>query len=352
MISVLPESLSFSSLAGSKVLIITSNTDWTVTDNADWLTVSSASGSNNGTLTVSVTRNTGVSRSGIIVVRGCDRSISINVQQDEITVQHIKDIQGIAYISPLNGTYQRIVGTVTGVIPGVGYFVQDAVEAFSGIYVADTYTFVLEGNGITVDGTVQEVNGVTTLNADHVQLVNPPVTITPVLMGAPADAKSEQYESVVVKVAGARFQGSPNQDGSWEIKTTETSKAIVNKLMFEYTPVDGHYYDVTGIVNGGNNYKIEPRKAADIIDLSVTTPSVVFEDPDIMVYPNPFTDYLSVSNSDKLTRLTITNITGQAQLDIMHPQPVIKTADLVSGIYIIRLYTDSGLIMTKKFVRK
>jgi len=274
------------------------------------------------------------------------------VQQDEITAQHIKDIQGIAYTSPLNGTYQRIVGTVTGVIPGVGYFVQDAVETFSGIYVADTYTFVLEGNGITVDGTVQEINGVTTINADHVQLINPPVTITPIPIGAPADAKSEQYESVVVKVAGARFQGSQNQDKSWEIKTTETSKAIVNNLMFEYTPVDGHYYDVTGIVNGSNSYRIEPRKAADIADLSVTTPAITFEEPDIMVYPNPFTDYLSISNSNKLMRLTITNITGQAELDIMHPQPVIKTADLVSGIYIIRLYTDSGLIMTKKFVRK
>jgi hypothetical protein len=239
------------------------------------------------------------------------------------------------------------------VVPGKGYFVQDANAAWSGIWVADMVNFVLEGNGVKVDGTVQEINDVTTINAAKVQIVNPPVSITPILMASPDASKTEQYESVLVKIAGARFQGSQNLDGSWPLKTTETNRVFVNNLMFQYAPMEGHFYTVTGIMEGNlNYYRIDPRKAADIVDLTNTTPVVSFPVQDLVVFPNPFSDHLNITNSDKLTRLTITDMTGRIVMDVLHPQSAVKTANLMKGLYIVRLYKDSAIISAEKFIRE
>jgi hypothetical protein len=352
-LSVLQSSLNFSFSADRKVLDVTSGFPWTVTDNADWISVTPESGTGNGTLQVSVTENSGITRIGKIFVTGCGRIISINVQQDEFSAKSIKQIQGEAGYSPYIATYQRILGTVSGVVPGKGYFVQDANTAWSGIWVADIVNFVLEGNGVKVDGTVQEINDVTTINAAKVQIVNPPVSITPILVGSPDASKSEQYESVLVKIAGGRFQGSQNLDGSWPLKTTESNRVFVNNMMFQYLPMEGHFYTVTGIMEGNlNYYRIDPRKESDIVDLTNTTPVVSFPVQDLVIFPNPFTDHLNITNSDKLTRLTIADMTGRIVLDVMHPQSAIKTDHLMKGIYIVRLYKDSAIISAEKFVRE
>jgi hypothetical protein len=352
-LAVLPTSLSFSFSADSKALNVTADYSWTVTDNADWISVLPTSGSNNGILTVAVTENAGITRIGIISVTGCGKTISINVQQDEFSLKSIKQIQGEAGYSPYVGTYQRILGTVSGVVAGKGYFIQDANAAWSGIWVADKVNFVLEGNGVKVDGTIQEVNDVTTINAAKVQIVNPPVSVLSIPVVSPEAAKSEQYESVLVKISGARFQGSLNLDGSWPIKTTELNRVFVSNLMFQYSPMEGHFYNVTGIMNGNlSNYRIEPRKEADIVDLTTTTPVVSSREQQVKVFPNPFKDHLNIINSEHLTRLTLTDMTGRTLLDVMHPQSAINTANLMKGIYIVRLYKDSSIISTEKFVRE
>lgn len=80
-LNVSVSSLSFSSAAGSQNASITSNTTWTVSDNQSWITVSPTSGSNNATLTVTVTQNTGASRSGTVTVTGGNLTRTINVTQ-------------------------------------------------------------------------------------------------------------------------------------------------------------------------------------------------------------------------------------------------------------------------------
>ena len=67
--------MSFTAAGGSETFSVTSNTNWTVKSDQTWCTVSTSSGSNNGTITVSVLENTS---SDI-------RSASITVEADEIT---------------------------------------------------------------------------------------------------------------------------------------------------------------------------------------------------------------------------------------------------------------------------
>jgi mannan endo-1,4-beta-mannosidase len=77
-----PTSLSFASGASSAAVSITANVSWSVTDNQSWLSVAPASGSNNGSFTVSATANTGTAaRTGTVTVTGGGISRTIAVTQ-------------------------------------------------------------------------------------------------------------------------------------------------------------------------------------------------------------------------------------------------------------------------------
>lgn len=71
-LTVRPNSLDFTSYAGSNTFTIESNTSWTVKSDQDWCTINTTSGSNNSTITVNVTENTNPT----------DRSATISVGYD------------------------------------------------------------------------------------------------------------------------------------------------------------------------------------------------------------------------------------------------------------------------------
>jgi hypothetical protein len=158
---------------------------------------------------------------------------------------------------------------------------------------------------------------------------------------------------MLVTVSGARFMGTPNPDGSWVIKTTDTNTITVNDWMYPYTPISGDFYAVTGVINGAHDlYKLEPRKASDVVDLSKTTSSKEIDNLQFKVYPNPFSDALNIDNFDKLTRVTVTNIAGQRVIDIQYPERVIRTSNLVSGVYVITLFTEEGIAKSERMVKR
>lgn len=79
---VSPTSLNFSSAGSTQSFSITSNTSWTVSDNAAWISVSPTSGSNNGTVSVTVTTNTGAARNGTVTVTAGTLTRTVSVSQD------------------------------------------------------------------------------------------------------------------------------------------------------------------------------------------------------------------------------------------------------------------------------
>lgn len=283
----------------------------------------------------------------------CERTLVVTVIDDLVRAATIAEVQGSADASPMVELYRQITGTVTGAVPGVGYFVQDAVAAWSGIFVADASLVTVEGNGVKVEGVIAEVNGVTTLNAAKASIINPPLAITPIVVANPNAAKDEKYESVLVKVEGARFMGAPNPDGSWVIFTETENKVTVNDWMYPYVPKDGHFFNVTGVVNGAHDlYKLEPRKLEDVVDLNQSTPAPVPSNLLFNVYPNPFSDVLNIDNADRLTRVTVTNIAGQRVIDVQRPERAIRTTNLVSGVYVVTLFNESGIVKSERIVKR
>ncbi|MBQ1731456.1 MAG: S8 family serine peptidase, partial [Bacteroidales bacterium] len=81
-LSVSPSSLSYTAAGESKTVTVTSNTSWTATSSASWLTISPASGSNNGTITAVAAANTSSSqRTATITVSGSGITRTISVTQ-------------------------------------------------------------------------------------------------------------------------------------------------------------------------------------------------------------------------------------------------------------------------------
>jgi len=70
------------------------------------------------------------------------------------------------------------------------------------------------------------------------------------------------------------------------------------------------------------------------------------------VYPNPFNDKIYIDNFEKLTRVIVTNIAGQKVLDVKYPEREIRTANLVSGVYLVSMFTESGLAKTDRIVKR
>lgn len=72
----------FSANEETKSVTVTSNLDWSATDNTSWITISPSMGSNNGSINVSVqTNSTSNERSGTVTVTGGNISRSLNIRQ-------------------------------------------------------------------------------------------------------------------------------------------------------------------------------------------------------------------------------------------------------------------------------
>jgi hypothetical protein len=90
---------------------------------------------------------------------------------------------------------------------------------------------------------------------------------------------------------------------------------------------------------------------SDIVDLGAT-PAPIISGVEFKVYPNPFNEKITIENYSKLTRVLVTNIAGQRVLDIEYPTREIRTANLVSGVYVVSMFTESGLAKTERIVKR
>lgn len=282
----------------------------------------------------------------------CERTLIVTVVEVPRPLT-IAEVQGEVAVSPWVGDVVKVTGTVTGVSAGEGFFMQDANAAWSGIWVEyhDASDFEV-GDGVEVVGVVAEVVTVTTISATEVMAIDAPLAVEAVAVDSPSDVKAEMYESVLVKVAGARATAADEGNGEWTIYYENIDNVIVNDWLFAYEPVEGNFYNVTGIVNTRlEAYKLEPRMESDIEDLTAT-PAPIVRGAEFKVYPNPFNDRIYIDNNDKLTRVVISNIAGQRVLDMEYPTREIRTSNLVSGVYVVSMFTENGLAKTERIVKR
>ncbi len=265
----------------------------------------------------------------------------------------IAEVRGGGQVSPMVGETVRITGTVTAIFQGEGFFVQDANTARSGIWVAYAETGTLEsGSGVIVVGEVSELAQVTSIVAESVWLTDAPLTVEPLVVNWATDSV-ETYESMLVQVTQGRASAA-DQQGAFTLYFDESSDSLlIGNRIFMYSPVESNVYDVTGVVsNRGGVFRLQPRTEADVVDVTEPTSAHIPSGAEFTIYPNPFTNVVRISNYDKLSRVIISNITGQQVVDLKYPGSEINTSRLISGVYIISLFDEKGLVKSSRLVKR
>ncbi len=290
---------------------------------------------------------------GIVNGRMSNYRMEPRMESDIIHYQPIADIQGTGSASPQVGDEVHVNATVTAISTGEGFYMQDASAAWSGIWVEypDAASLTI-GQGVKVVGDVSEISEVTTIVATDVQMIDAPATIVPVVVDSPSAAETEMYESVLVQVKGARANAA-NTAGTWSVYYQIQDNVNISSRLYTYTPVADHFYDVAGVVNARmGNYRMDPRMAEDIYDITLNTGVPEVSAVDFKVYPNPFSDNINIDNNDRLNRVIITNIAGQRVMDVKYPERRISTANLVSGVYVISLFNEDGMVKSDRIVKR
>jgi len=124
-ISVTPNNQIVTSVAGTTSFAINSNTAWTVTENVSWLSVTPASGSNNGVINVTYDANSSiVPRTGRIVITGNRKSLYVTVSQAAAPV--------FLAVTPQNPTVSSSAGEIAlNVSSNIAWTVSETVSWLS-----------------------------------------------------------------------------------------------------------------------------------------------------------------------------------------------------------------------------
>lgn len=94
---------------------------------------------------------------------------------------------------------------------------------------------------------------------------------------------------------------------------------------------------------------------ADFVYITLGLEKVDFkEDINISFYPNPTTDYLNIKSDNKtvIEKVIIYNVLGQKMLEQRDSINTIYTGGLVKGIYFAKIYQDTNVISSKRFIKE
>ncbi len=181
------------------------------------------------------------------------------------------------------GTAVTVSGVVTVepyALGGDYMFIQDGTGPWSGLYiklganissfVGDT-TIVAEGDSVTISGTTHENYGMTRLKDVTAVVVEQAGVGCPApLVLSAADAKLEEYESVLVSLKNVAISNPDKSYGEWEVCDATDSVMVDDEGQAPYYFWQDEYdslISITGVMNYSyDNPKILPRLAWDIIE--------------------------------------------------------------------------------------
>ncbi|MCF7801083.1 MAG: T9SS type A sorting domain-containing protein [Candidatus Marinimicrobia bacterium] len=182
--------------------------------------------------------------------------------------------------SPYVDEYVETSGVVTATVSS-GYFVQDGTDPYSGIYVYGYGHPAVVGDDVTIAATVDEYNGMTELTNVTDYTVNSSGNALPAAIAITTVELDEQYESMLVAVSDAVCTNPDMGNGEWEVDDG-SGAMVVDDMLYAFVPTLDNHYDVTGVgYYSYGSFKLEPRDADDILDV---TPPPPLPPPDFVVH--------------------------------------------------------------------
>lgn len=274
------------------------------------------------------------------------------------------DADGIA--DSLNVACQ-LTGTVYGVDfrggTGLSFTIMDATGGINVFSFSDVSGYTVnEGDSITVEGTIDQFNGLIEMIPDTIILNGMGTLQAPTVV----TTLDETTESRLVKLEAVTLVDATQWTNSGSGFNVEVRNAtdtltvrIDNDCDLFGTMAPTGWFNVTGLGNQYDSsnpytegYQLFPRYQADIELLTNTNnPTALAEE--VTFFPNPTTGFLTVQSDVQLTRIRVSNMLGQTLRVINTPamNTTFNVADLANGVYIITFETETG-VRSQQFVKQ
>ncbi len=262
--------------------------------------------------------------------------------------QTIAEIQGTTAASPFDGQVVTTTGIVTAVASN-SYFIQDGSDVRSGLYIWDQNNAPLQGDEITITGTITEYFEMTEMVDVTSLVVNSSNNPLPAAIEtSTAGANNEDYEGMLVKIIGATCTDTDLGFGEWEVNDG-SGAVVINDLIFPFSPTLNVDYGITGpVVYTFGQYKVEPRSADDVL---IDLPLYFTVDPEESnISNNEFT--VSWETNIPANSKIEYGLTDALELGILESTAMTITHsmvvdDLLPGtIYYVRPYSEAGSDVT------
>lgn len=303
--------------------------------------------------------NINISSGSCVTGLSGDLDLYITDNDIEYTTVDIADVHGedVDGVCTSLGSLVSLTGIVYGINiwdGGLQFTIADGTGGISVFSFADTYGYsVTEGDEVTVNGEIDQFNGLTEIIADTVLFLNsgsslsPPTTVT---------VLDESTESQLVQLSGLTPVDASQWLGdgsSFNVDFTDGSNTYVvridNNTNLSSVPLPGAsengLYTITGLGAQydtdspyASGYQLMPRYAADV------TFTVDIEDESsntIQVYPNPTNDVLTINSIQMVETIEILNQLGEVvkSLDVNDFVKTIPVNELPSGCYVMKVNT-------------
>lgn len=157
--------------------------------------------------------------------------------------------------------------------------------------------------------------------------------------------KSGDALALTIPVTGAAVSGKT----ATVTYVYDATKGGLDKNTDYYVFLDaGAFKDVAGNASGAVATSTAwTFKTGDFATVVVDPNASVFK-----VYPNPFVDYVTVTNASELSKVVVSNIAGQVVKEVVYPDGTIQLNELRSGVYFITLYQDNEVVSTVKLLKR
>ena len=259
--------------------------------------------------------------------------------------------------SPELGNQVKTQGVVTGVYlfgsSAGSFFIQDGDGAWNGIYVFATGYTVNIGDSVTVTGTIDEYASGSQIVTEFVSVSD--VTIlnsgnalpTPALVNS-SNITDEEYEGVLVTLEYVVCTSVADAFGVWMAKDGSGPNIDIddNLLPFQFNPVLGDGYDVTGIRHYAfSKNLLLPTSTSQIVTVGwagIDENNVTFS-----IYPNPANEIITL-NVDPSALISIYSISGAVVYNGVSTSTV-DVSNLDAGIYTVAV-TTNGVTESQRLV--
>ncbi len=154
----------------------------------------------------------------------------------------------------------------------------------------------------------------------------------------------------VVQHGSTLIEGATVSFNSSIYTTTAQGTVVVDGLhngVYSYSVSKGGYHNVDGSVTVNNSNITE---YVNITPLGVNDGTL----NQLSVYPNPFDSFISISSTERVSKVVVANLIGQVVMDITpsEGEQRINTSALQNGVYLITIHTENGQRIIRKMVKR